>query len=153
MMAICHTAVPERKDGKIAYQAASPGRSHLHQYSQQKLLDIEYAALVFSQTMTNIYTRLSSKEKNRKPEQNQDGKQFFLLLLLMVFIIETRYFGMQQQIRFTLLVQLHSTFTYCTCVVVQSLTSSKHANLRHLQERKMKKKEMIDSAICPELTI
>lgn len=29
MMAICHTAVPERTEGKITYQAASPGRSHL----------------------------------------------------------------------------------------------------------------------------
>lgn len=30
MMAICHTAVPERTEGKITYQAASPGTSHTH---------------------------------------------------------------------------------------------------------------------------
>lgn len=29
MMAICHTAVPERAEGKITYQAASPGRTHI----------------------------------------------------------------------------------------------------------------------------
>lgn len=29
MMAICHTAVPERMDGKIIYQAASPGISYI----------------------------------------------------------------------------------------------------------------------------
>lgn len=33
MMAICHTAVPECTDGTIIYQAASPGRSHLHEHS------------------------------------------------------------------------------------------------------------------------
>lgn len=27
MMAICHTAVPERTDGRITYQAASPGQT------------------------------------------------------------------------------------------------------------------------------
>jgi len=27
MMAICHTAVPERTDNTITYQAASPGKS------------------------------------------------------------------------------------------------------------------------------
>ena len=34
MMAICHTAVPERTDGKITYQAASPGTSHPPQAQQ-----------------------------------------------------------------------------------------------------------------------
>lgn len=34
MMAICHTAVPERTDGNITYQAASPGRSHFHRHSE-----------------------------------------------------------------------------------------------------------------------
>lgn len=31
MMAVCHTAVPEREGDKIIYQAASPGKTHITQ--------------------------------------------------------------------------------------------------------------------------
>lgn len=47
MMAICHTAVPERTDNKITYQAASPGQSK----SQ------------YSKTTENIYIRPVSSLK------------------------------------------------------------------------------------------
>lgn len=41
MMAICHTAVPERADGKITYQAASPGTSHLYEHSYYRISVIQ----------------------------------------------------------------------------------------------------------------
>lgn len=40
MMAVCHTAVPEREGDKIVYQAASPGESQITEWTYSKVLKI-----------------------------------------------------------------------------------------------------------------
>ena len=45
MMAICHTAVPERTDGKITYQAASPGTSHHREHSYCRISVIQFVII------------------------------------------------------------------------------------------------------------
>lgn len=41
MMAICHTAVPERAEGKITYQAASPGTAHIQTAGVFMILSVQ----------------------------------------------------------------------------------------------------------------
>jgi len=41
MMAVCHTAVPEREGDKIIYQAASPGESQVIQRTLTCILNVQ----------------------------------------------------------------------------------------------------------------
>ncbi|XP_053180121.1 phospholipid-transporting ATPase IA [Scomber japonicus] len=57
MMAICHTAVPERADGKITYQAASPDEGALVRAAQQ-------LGFVFSgRTPDSVFVEMLGKEE------------------------------------------------------------------------------------------
>lgn len=53
MMAICHTAVPERAEGKITYQAASPGTSHTLTCQQRRSRTV---CMVFITACQDIFT-------------------------------------------------------------------------------------------------
>lgn len=69
MMAICHTAVPERADGKITFQAASPGRSDL---CDQSNLEPQYSKLVLIHVLMDLnllsllLSRLYKRNENEK---------------------------------------------------------------------------------------
>lgn len=64
MMAICHTAVPERTDGKITYQAASPGRSHLPEHSQRPLkICCLVISPVYDMTLFSVWGLKRKKQK------------------------------------------------------------------------------------------
>lgn len=67
MMAICHTAVPERIDNKITYQAASPGESNCSPHTG----------------VTNVHIRFTLIES---PYQYTTVQQSLLLLIKLLLL-------------------------------------------------------------------